>query len=96
MQEYLISEANNFASGRIELPGNQLFFTGSDNIVYECDYYLLNCNPNGTGIGMITGDNRDDIFILDQIMKGLTGLSNFPGTTIKVGDGQACDNSQCN
>jgi hypothetical protein len=48
MQEYIKLEENNFASGRIELPGNQLFFTGSNDILYECDYYLLNCNPNGT------------------------------------------------
>ena len=97
MQEYIKLETNNFASGRIESPGNLLFFTGSDDKVYECDYYLLNCNPNGTGIGMITGDNRDDVFVLDQIIKGLTGISNFmPKTTIREGTDQGCVNTDCN
>lgn len=45
---------------------------------------------------MITGDSRNDVFILDQFINGLTGINNFPNTTIKVGDpADDCSNILC-
>jgi cysteine-rich repeat protein len=71
----------------IDAPGIQIMITWFDGNQYACDFFLLECNPDGLGTGFSTGD----IPVLTGFMSGTLLIDDYTGSTVHTGTDAPCN-----